>query len=67
MNTLLFLFMNRDFIDNAKWMGILYQPDSWIEINPDPALIVEWKVLPKEYYCLAVWGGDKAQIEEFID
>lgn len=51
----------------ARWMGVLYQPESWREVNPDPALVVEWTDRPGEYYALAVWGGDRAAIMEFVD
>jgi hypothetical protein len=47
-------------------IGILYMPDSWVEVNPDPALVVEWKDRPGEYYALAVWGADKPRIMEFV-
>jgi hypothetical protein len=53
----------------AKWIGVLYQPTAWEELrpNPDPALVVEWKDLPGEYYALAVWGHDGPRIMEFVD
>jgi len=50
----------------ASWVGVLYQPQTWREVHPDPAIVVEWKSRPGEYYCLAVWGGDRAVIEEFV-
>ena len=50
----------------AAWIGVLYQPDGWSE-KKDPAVIVEWTDLPGEYFCLAIWGGDRAQIEEFFE
>jgi hypothetical protein len=50
----------------AAWIGVLYQPDGWAE-KKDPAVIVEWTDLPGEYFCLAIWGGDRAQIEEFVE
>lgn len=51
----------------AEWIGVLYQPEEWHEVDPDPALVVEWEDRPGEYYALAVWGGDQAQIFEFVD
>jgi len=54
----------------AEWVGVLYQPETWHQVDPDPAVVVEWRDRPGEYYCLAVWGGtrnDRGQIEEFID
>jgi len=51
----------------AKWIGVLYQPESWRDVNPDPALVVEWSDVPGEYYALAVWGGDRARIMEWVD
>ena len=51
----------------AKWIGVLYQPESWREANPDPALVVEWADVRGEYYALAVWGGDRAAIMEWVD
>jgi hypothetical protein len=50
----------------AKWVGVLYQPEEWQEVNPDPAIVVEWKDAPGEFYALAVWGGDRARIMEFV-
>ena len=61
----------RDIVNNdrlqsyAKWIGVLYQPDGWSE-RKDPAIVVEWEALPGEYFCLAIWGGDRSQIEEFV-
>lgn len=51
----------------ANWVGILYQPEEWQEVEPDPALVVEWKDAPGEYYALAVWGVDGPAIMEFVD
>lgn len=51
----------------AMWLGVLYQPESWRQIDPDPALICEYTDLPGEYYALAVWGGDRAKIMEWVD
>ena len=51
----------------AAWVGVLYQPEEWILVNPDPALVVEWKDLPGEYYAIAVWGVDMPRIMEFVD
>lgn len=50
----------------AAWVGLLYQPDEWLEVNPDPAIVVEWKDLPGEYYCLCCWGVDGPAIMEFV-
>lgn len=62
----------RDLIEGldpklVRWAGVLYQPESWIERDPDPALIVEYQDVPCEYFALAVWGGDRAQIMEWVD
>lgn len=51
----------------ARWVGVLYQPEEWREVEPDPALVVEWKARPGEYYALAVWGHDGPAIMEFVD
>lgn len=51
----------------ARWIGVLYQPEEWHEIDPDPALVVEWKDRPDEYFALAIWGDDRPEIEEFLD
>ena len=51
----------------ARRTGILYQPESWAEMRPDPALVVEWDARPGEYYALAVWGGDSAEITEWLE
>ncbi len=51
----------------ALWVGLLYQPDEWLEVRPDPAIVVEWRDRPGEYYALVVWGGDRARIMEFVD
>lgn len=51
----------------TRTVGILYQPEGWLEVRPDPALIVEWTHLMGEYYALAVWGQDKPGIMEFVD
>src|SRR5438067_1058324 len=51
----------------ANWVGALYQPESWTERNPDPAVVVEWKDLPGQYFALAVWGADYHRIMEFVD
>lgn len=50
----------------ANFVGVLYQPETWHQVDPDPAIVVEWRDRPGEYFCLAVWGGDRAQIEEFL-
>lgn len=49
------------------WMGVLYQPDEWTKKKPDPALVVEWIDNPGVYFALAVWGGDRAKIMEWVD
>lgn len=51
----------------AKWVGLLYQPEEWLEVRPDPAVVVEWADLPGEFYALCVWGHDRHRIMEFID
>lgn len=61
------LFADRIIRRDASWVGLLYQPDSWREANPDPAVVVEWKSRPGEYYCLAVWGDDAPTIMEWVD
>lgn len=50
----------------AEFVGVLYQPEEWREVDPDPALIVKWRGVPG-YFALAVWGGDMPQLMEFID
>jgi len=50
----------------AEWIGVLYQPEEWREVDPDPALVVKWKGVDG-YFALAVWGGDRAQLMEFVD
>lgn len=50
----------------AACIGILFQPQAWAEVDPDPAIVVEWRDLPGEHFCLAVWGDDRPAIEEFI-
>lgn len=49
----------------TKWLGILYKPQGWKQPKADPALIVEWKGIPNRYFALAVWGADRARIEEY--
>lgn len=51
----------------ALWVGLLYQPEGWEEVRPDPAIVVEWKDRPGEYYALVVWGPDRPRIMEFVD
>lgn len=51
----------------AKWVGLLYQPDTWSHQRPDPAIVVEWQDLPGQYFALCVWGTDKARIMEWVD
>lgn len=51
---------------HASMVGVLYQPDEWQQLHPDPALIVEWRDLPGQYYALAIWGGDRARIAEYV-
>ena len=50
----------------AEWVAILYQPHEWRQVDPDPALVVKWKGVDG-YYALAVWGGDRARLMEFVD
>lgn len=52
--------------DNCSMITVLFQPKMWRKYKEDPALIVEYKDLPGEYYALAIWGGDRPEIEEFI-
>lgn len=52
---------------HARWVGVAYQPEEWLEAKPDPALVVEWAERPGEYYVLAVWGGDRPELMEFVD
>lgn len=59
------LATDRHIRRRAKLIMVLWQPDEWLRVDPDPALIVEWKDLPDEYYCLACWGHDGPVIEEF--
>jgi len=61
------LFGARKIRRRAAWVGLLYQPEEWTVVRPDPAVVVEWTDLPGEYYALAVWGGDSARIMEFVD
>jgi len=51
----------------ANRIGILYMPETWTEVQPDPALVVEWKDIPGQFFALAVWGGDRARIMEWVD
>jgi hypothetical protein len=50
----------------AKWIGVLYQPAEWTHVDPDPAVVVEWRDRPGEYYALMVWGVDGPGIQEWI-
>lgn len=59
--------MERPALEHANMVGVLYQPQEWQHINPDPALVVEWNDRLGEYYALAVWGHDGPQIMEFVD
>lgn len=52
--------------ERAEWVGVLYQPEEWREVDPDPAVIVKWRGV-EGYHCLAVWGGDMPAIMEFVD
>lgn len=61
------LVQDKKILRRAKWIGVLYQPESWREVKPDPAVVAEWLDLPGEYYALAVWGGDRAKIMEWVD
>jgi len=53
-------------LERAAMLGVLYQPDEWRDVDPDPALVVKWRGV-EGYYALAVWGGDRAEIMEFVD
>lgn len=59
------IVQNKNIQKQSDFIGLLYQPDSWTETNPDPAIIVQWKGCNK-YHLLAVWGHDRGLIEEFI-
>lgn len=61
------ILSNPKVLKRANWIGVLYQPAEWSKPNPDPALVVEWKDVPGEYYALAIWGGDYHRIMEFVD
>lgn len=61
------LAINQKIRRQAFWVGVLYQPDQWAAVDPDPALIVQWKDRPGEYHALAVWGVDGPAILEFVD
>lgn len=54
-------------LKHASMVGLLYQPDEWQQVRPDPALVVEWRDRPGEYYALAAWGHDGPRIMEFVD
>jgi hypothetical protein len=51
---------------DCSMIAVLFQPKLWRKYKEDPALIVEYKDLPGEYYALAIWGGDRPEIEEFL-
>jgi hypothetical protein len=61
------LAVDPDVRNAAEFVAVLFKPKEWhlLPAKADPALIVEWKDRPKEYYALAVWGGDGAGIREF--
>ena len=61
------LLTDKKIRKRAALVGVLYQPEEWRQANPDPALIVEWKALPGQYFALAVWGPDYHRIMEFVD
>lgn len=61
------LLGRHSLLKHAAWVGVLFQPEEWEEVRPDPAVVVEWKDLPGQYFALAVWGGDRARIMEFVD
>ena len=58
---------DRDIRRRARWVGVLYQPQEWQQPEPDPAVVVEWKDAPGEFFALAVWGHDGPAIMEFVD
>lgn len=60
------ILTDRKIRKRAAWVGVLYQPTEWREVRPDPAVVVEWRDRPGEYFALCVWGGDRAQIMEFV-
>ena len=49
----------------AEDVLVLYMPEVWAEVDLDPAVVVRWHGR-SDWHCLAVWGGDRAQIEEFM-
>lgn len=57
----------REELKYARIVGLLFQPEGWIEAKPDPALIVEWQCMGGEFFALAVWGQDRPGIMEFVD
>lgn len=61
------LFADPKLAARCKWMAVLFQPAEWVEVNPDPAVIVEYTDLPGKYFALAIWGGDRARIAEWVD
>lgn len=63
--------MIRQYKYDTVFMGILYKESDWeiAEVPkavPDPALIVQWKGIEDKYFCLAIWGGDRSEIQEFV-
>jgi hypothetical protein len=54
-------------VNNARTVGLLYQPDAWTEMKTDPAIVVEWQDLPGQWFALCIWGGDRASIMEFVN
>lgn len=63
------LVLDKSIRKDASFVAVLYKCSDWTTskvIPADPAIIMEWKSLPKEYYALAIWGGDRAEIMEFV-
>lgn len=61
------LLTDKKIRERARWVGLLFQPEEWLEVQPDPAVVVEWKDLPDQYFALAVWGHDGPAVMEFVD
>lgn len=50
----------------ARMVGVLGEMEMVEVIRADPALVVEWRDRPGEYFALAVWGHDGPAIMEFV-
>lgn len=60
------IVIDKDIRRRAHFVHLLYQPAEWLQVNPDPAIVVEWIDLPGQYFALCVWGADRPQIMEFV-